>query len=255
MVEIRSLGGSTVGFRHEPGRAPALLFIHGSAGTHRSFEPLLEALDGYERYAIDLPGRAQSEGPALEDVSSMASLVAELVRSEIDGPYVALGHSLGGAVALEHAITGASEQLAGIGLLATGARLRVQPAILQLHEAAAQADGPLPPLPPGLFEAVTEPAVIAAAASHRRSVPARTAISDWRAADAFDRMTDLGRVDVPALIVAGTEDALTPPKYAAYMAANIPTHELHLLDGAGHMLIMERADRLAELIDGFVARL
>jgi pimeloyl-ACP methyl ester carboxylesterase len=232
-----------------------LLFVHGSAGTNRVYEPLLEALGDYERYAIDLPGRADSQGPALEEVSSMAAVVDELARSEIDGPYVVLGHSLGGAVALEHAIAETSEQLAGIVLLATGARLRVQPLILQLHEAAAKADSPLPQLPPGLFEESTEPALIAAVESQRRSVPVRTALSDWRAADAFDRMKDLGRIDVPALIVAGTKDRLTPPKYAAYMAANIPTHELHLLEGAGHMLIMERADQLAALIDGFVARL
>jgi pimeloyl-ACP methyl ester carboxylesterase len=255
VVEICVLNGKAVGGRHERGRAPALLFIHGSAGTHRSFEPLLEVLDGYERYAIDLPGRADSVGPALEDVSSMASFVTELVASELDGAYVVLGHSLGGAVALEHAITTASKELAGMVLLATGARLRVQPIILRLHEEAAKLGGPLPPLPPGLFEDATEPGLIAAAQSQRQGVPARTAMSDWRAANAFDRMTDLGRIEVPALIVAGTEDTLTPPKYSEYMAANIGKSELHMLRGAGHMLILERAEELAVLIGRFLSRL
>ena len=61
-------------------------------------------------------------------------------------------------------------------------------------------------------------------------------------------MQDLANIRVPALIVAGTEDALTPVKYAQYLAAQIPDNELHILEGAGHMLVIERAEQLAALI-------
>ena len=132
---------------------------------------------------------------------------------------------------------------------------REEEGIVAPGEEAAKLGGPLPPLPPGLFEDATEPGLIAAAQSQRQGVPARTAMSDWRAANAFDRMTDLGRIEVPALIVAGTEDTLTPPKYSEYMAANIGKSELHMLRGAGHMLILERAEELAVLIGRFLSRL
>ncbi len=67
-------------------------------------------------------------------------------------------------------------------------------------------------------------------------------------------MRDLARVQVPALIVAGTHDALTPTKYAEYLAAHIPESELHIIEGAGHMLVMERASQIAKWIEEFVSR-
>ena len=70
----------------------------------------------------------------------------------------------------------------------------------------------------------------------------------------FDRMQDLSKITVPALIVAGTNDMLTPPKYAEHMAANIPNNELHVIEGAGHMLVAERAKQIAVWIEGFIER-
>ena len=79
--------------------------------------------------------------------------------------------------------------------------------------------------------------------------------ADWRAADSFDRMQDLDKIQVPALIVVGTSDALTPTKYAEHMATHIPDSELHVIEGAGHMLVMERAGEIAGWIQSFVERI
>ena len=59
-------------------------------------------------------------------------------------------------------------------------------------------------------------------------------------------MADLGNIRIPALIVAGTEDLLTPPKYADFMDAHLVNSELHIIEGAGHMLVSERAEEVAE---------
>jgi pimeloyl-ACP methyl ester carboxylesterase len=64
-------------------------------------------------------------------------------------------------------------------------------------------------------------------------------------------MQDLRGIQVPALIVAGTNDALTPTKYAQYLAATIPDSELRVIEGAGHMLVMERTAELSKAIAEF----
>jgi pimeloyl-ACP methyl ester carboxylesterase len=64
-------------------------------------------------------------------------------------------------------------------------------------------------------------------------------------------MQDLKDIRIPALIIAGTNDALTPPKYAEYLAANIPENELHIIEGAGHMLVMERVAEVSKAIEDF----
>jgi pimeloyl-ACP methyl ester carboxylesterase len=228
--------------------------IHGSADNHHAYDRLLDALPDRERYAINLPGRAGTDGPALETAAEMETFLSRFIDSEVEGDYLVAGHSLGGGVAIEHALTTRSERLKGIVLLATGGRLRVHPMILQLFEQVAQS-GEMPPLPPGLYEQGADPELIAQASENRELTPIMTGGLDWRAADRFDRMQDLKDIQIPALIIAGTNDALTPPKYAEYLAANIPENELHIIEGAGHMLVMERVLEVSEAIQGFMSRL
>ena len=64
-------------------------------------------------------------------------------------------------------------------------------------------------------------------------------------------MQNVKDIQVPALIIAGTEDSLTPPKYAEYLASHIAENELHVFEGAGHMLMMERAADVSEAIEAF----
>jgi pimeloyl-ACP methyl ester carboxylesterase len=180
----------------------------------------------------------------------MEAFLSRFIEAEVEGDYVVAGHSLGGAVAIEHALAAPSERLRGLVLLATGARLRVQPMILQLFEQAAKS-GELPPLAPGLYEQGVDPDLVEEATQARELTPIETGGADWRAADSFDRMQDVKDIQVPALIIAGTEDALTPPKYAEYLAAHIAENELHVFEGAGHMLMMERAADVSEAIEAF----
>jgi pimeloyl-ACP methyl ester carboxylesterase len=68
-------------------------------------------------------------------------------------------------------------------------------------------------------------------------------------------MSDVGNIAVPALIITGTADLLTPPKYAEYLHTQIPRSELLILEGAGHMFLMERADEVARAIRTFLSTL
>lgn len=253
MVASRQVEGVNVTFRHEAGSRPTLVCIHGSADNHHVYNPLLDALTGHDRYAINMPGRAGTDGPALTSTVEMEHFLSDFVDAQVEGDYLVVGHSLGGAVAIEHALS-KSPRLKGLVLLATGARLRVHPMILQLFEQVKASGEKIPPLPPGLYEQGADTALVEKAARGRERTPIETGGADWRAANGFDRMNDLADVRVPTLIVAGTNDALTPAKYAEYMAANIPENELHVIEGAGHMLVMERVAELAEWIEEFVKR-
>jgi pimeloyl-ACP methyl ester carboxylesterase len=202
------------------------------------YDRLLDALGGpggRNRYAINLPGRAGSDGPALRSVAEMQEFLARFIESEVTGDYLIVGHSLGGGVAIEHALVARSERLKGIVVLGSGARLRVLPLILQIFQPGA------------------DPTLVADAIVAREGTPIETGAADWRAADRFDRMQDLAGIRVPALIIAGRNDTLTPPKYAEYLAAKIPQAELRIIEGAGHMFPMERPADVARWIEEFVA--
>lgn len=247
------MNGRAVTFRHEAGRRPALVCLHGSADNHHVYDALVDAMPGVERYAINMPGRAGTDGPPLTRVPAMARFLTDFVDTVVEGDYVVVGHSVGGAVAIEHALE-QPQRLKGIVLLASGARLRVHPMILQPFEQVKESGNKIPPLPPGLYEQGANPALVEKASKDRELTPIETGGADWRAADSFDRMQDLEKIQVPALIVAGTNDALTPAKYSQFMDANLPDSELHVIEGAGHMLVMERAGEIAGWIKTFLER-
>lgn len=254
MVETRRVRGRTSTFRHDLGRGPTLVCVHGAADNRHAYDGLLHALDGRERYAINLPGRLGTDGPPAQSVAQMEAFLSDFVESEVKEPYVVVGHSLGGAVAIEHALARKSGLLAGVALLATGARLRVHPMILTLFEQGA-ASGSLPPMPSWVHEEGADPALVEEATRKRELTPVSTGLADWRAADGFDRMEALSDIRVPTLIVGGSQDALTPPKYSEFLASHIPGAEIVLLEGAGHMLVVDRAAEVAALIDSFATRL
>ncbi|MGW7443508.1 alpha/beta fold hydrolase [Kitasatospora sp. NPDC054795] len=56
---------------------------------------------------------------------------------------------------------------------------------------------------------------------------------------------------LPALVLAGTKDLLTPSTHSEAMAARLPGAELVLAEGAGHLVMLERP----ELVDHELARL
>ncbi len=172
----------------------------------------------------------------------MAAFVAE--RACDLGPIVLVGHSLGGAIALEVChIAALRTQLVGLVLVATGARLRVSPSRLRAIDAAAVEGVPFVP-GPAAWGAVAHPGSAEAIAAIEASTPPAVTRADWRAADAFDRIGRLEPLGAPARVFVGSADALTPPKYAEYLASTLAC-EAEIVPGAGHMLPFERPAWLA----------
>ncbi len=88
------------------GSGPPLLLVHGIGSSHRSFDPVVEALAAdFTVVSVDLPGFGDS--PLLHRTPTMRALAdacAEVVAD--DGPFAVAGNSLGGGVALHLALDG-----------------------------------------------------------------------------------------------------------------------------------------------------
>jgi pimeloyl-ACP methyl ester carboxylesterase len=68
----------------------------------------------------------------------------------------------------------------------------------------------------------------------------------------LDTLTRLG--DVPAAVLVGDRDRVTPPPCAASIAAALPGTELTVFPGAGHMLILERHAEVSATLAAIVER-
>jgi pimeloyl-ACP methyl ester carboxylesterase len=60
------------------------------------------------------------------------------------------------------------------------------------------------------------------------------------------------RITLPTLIIWGRADGVIAPAYAQEFARRIPNSRVEPIDGAGHLPHLERAQRVAQLVDDFL---
>lgn len=68
----------------------------------------------------------------------------------------------------------------------------------------------------------------------------------------YDVTDVLSEVTVPALVIAGTHDRLTIAGASEHIAAHLPKAELRILEGCGHMTMLERHDEFNEMVGSFL---
>ena len=76
----------------------------------------------------------------------------------------------------------------------------------------------------------------------------------WEAMQAFDAHDRLPAIEVPTLVLHGTEDRMVASENAELIASRIPGAELVLLHGAGHLYHSERAEEADDAVLDFVRR-
>jgi pimeloyl-ACP methyl ester carboxylesterase len=251
----QTVAGTSAHYVHRrpvPADWPPVVFVHGAGGTHQHWLYQVRDLAQAPTYALDLPGHGRSEGPGRDSIAAYGDwLVAFFDAAELE-QVVLVGHSMGGGIALDVALR-YPDRLAGLGLVATGARLRVAPAILNVIQENKEAAVRL------ICRAAFGPEAPAEMERLGRrqmgATPAGVLHGDFAACDAFDVMDQLGRVRAPTLVVCGTQDQLTPTKYAVHLRDGIPGATLHLVEGAGHMVMVERPGAAVRTLTAFMERL
>ncbi len=231
---------------------PPVVFIHGAGGTHQHWLYQVRDLPQARSYTVDLAGHGRSEGPGRDSIAAYGDwLVAFLDAADLKQA-VLVGHSMGGAIAQDVALRYPA-RVAGLGLVATGARLRVVPAILegirQNPEAAVRL------ICDSAFGPETPPEMLRLGRRQMGSIAPEVIHADFVACDAFDMMGRLGAITVPTVVLCGTQDLVTPSKYSVYLRDQIKGAVLHLVEGAGHMVMVERPEAVAHILAVFLEKL
>ncbi len=225
-----------------------LIFIHGSGGTGAVWHYQIQHFPDAE--AINLPGHL-SQGEPRTSVEDYAAWLHSYIRERGYSDPVLAGHSIGGAIAQMYALKYPRDVKATI-LVGTGARLRVAPQYL-----SAMKDGIENPslwvqkfvephysrLDPELAKDLTAEAV---------RVGARVQLNDFLCCDRFDIMDRLQQIKVPTLILCGSEDIMTPPKYSSYLAGKIEGAKLVVIEGGTHHFFAEKPETVNQAIEQFL---
>jgi 3-oxoadipate enol-lactonase len=242
------------------GSGPPLLLIMGMSGTFSHWaEPFLEGLrSSFEVIVYDHRGVGES-GP-LEGELTIVQLARDaaglLEALELESVHV-LGISMGGMVAQELALAhperirtlalgctycgGEGSSLASPEVIqrlaagmSSGDRALAVRTAWEVNVSASFADGPA--------------AEVFSAIGARRAVPVPVIMAQMQACIGHDTSTRLHALEMPTLIVHGTEDQMIPVQNARLIHAHIPGSRLEILDGVGHLFFWELPERSAELV-------
>jgi pimeloyl-ACP methyl ester carboxylesterase len=229
-----------------------LLLVHGAGGSHLVWPDQLRRLPDTSVLALDLPGHGRSSPPGRDSIRAYADVIAALINALDLEKVVIMGHSMGGAIALDLALRELTS-LCGLVLIGTGARLRVTPAILgQLMADFATTVELI--VQHSWCESAPEGVVAAGRSMILKQDPA-VLHADFNACNEFDVMQQLDRIQLPTLVISGGSDLLAPAKYGQYLSANIHGAVYAEIEGGGHMMALEQPERVASAVASFLDEL
>jgi pimeloyl-ACP methyl ester carboxylesterase len=233
---------------------PPVILIHGAGGNHLAWPAEIRRIPGQRVLAIDLPGHGKTPGVAQQSIAAYTHQMVEFLGALGLYQAVFVGHSMGGAVALDLAIRHPAH-VAGLGLIATGAYLGVDPGFLENLANPLTVPSALQAFGARAFGPQASQAVIEKSMQVMRETRPSVLYGDWRACSDFDQREAVGRIEAPTWVIAGAEDRLIPMAYAHFLAERIPTARLQVVAGAGHMVTLEQPDRVAHGLQQFLTAL
>jgi 3-oxoadipate enol-lactonase len=232
---------------------PAILFLHGVGSTKEVWRPQLHHFQGRNTaIAIDYPGYGESERRegATRDDYARAALAA------LDGMGRERAHicglSLGGVVAIAmHAL--APERCQSLILADTFAshpdgRAIYERSIAASEDLRAMAEARVDvllarPADPAVRTEVVETMAHIDPAAYRIGAEAV-----WLA----DQRDRAAAIDVPTLVICGSEDKVTPPTLSHDLCGLIPGARYAEIEGAGHLTNLEKPGEFNRLVEEFI---
>jgi pimeloyl-ACP methyl ester carboxylesterase len=232
--------------------APPILLLHGFPLDARMWDAQVSALEqaGYESLAPNLPGRDPDN-----DLANWAGRVLQL----LPGDFIPVGCSMGGYLIFE-LWRQASARIPAAVFIDTRAgadtpevREGRGETIRILGEDGFDAFWKLQE--PKLFGPDTPPDVIERARAIAAEQPVTNLVATLQAlASRPDSSETASSLDVPALVIVGEEDVLTPPSEAEQLAELLPIAQLVRIPGAGHLTPLEQPARVNEELMVFLSR-
>jgi pimeloyl-ACP methyl ester carboxylesterase len=231
----------------------SFVFIHGSGGDYSAWSHQYARLHKYYNIlAIDLPGHGRSKGSGESDVGNYCLWVRKLLDILHLKNIILVGHSLGAAITLQFALN-YPQKIEGIVAVGGGMKMPVNPSLLEF-------------LKTNPTESVELICKFSVAKENRAKFMApliksltHTRIDvlqgDLLACDKLDLTEELRKISLKVLVICGVEDKMTPPEFSRQISEGISGAKLCLIEGAGHMVMMERPEEFNEALNKFALSL
>jgi 3-oxoadipate enol-lactonase len=240
---------------------PPLVFLHGIGGAARAWRGQLDAFsDRYRAIAWDMPGYGGSAPLPCVSIASLADALQDFLQQVGATKPVIVGHSIGGMIVQQ--------------LLAKSPRIASAVVLAQTSPAFGKPDGDwqknfidarLGPLDRGETLVTLAPSLVKElvgddpdaqgldlARDCMAAVPPASYRATMLALMGFDLRHALKNIKVPTLVLSGSRDNNAPAPMMAKMAGYIPAAAYIEIEGAGHLVNLERPAAFNAALDRFL---
>lgn len=224
-----------------------LLFVYGLHSMKEGWSQQVKQFPGSE--TVDIPGNGK--GKLLPTVEENTEWLRAYIGKAGYKDLVLVGQGLGGAMAMSYALK-YPQDLKALVLISTGAKLKVHPShFMELEEATGNKN---------IWKSLVEqeyrmvcPEVKNTVIKKATDAGPKQRLEDMECCNKFDILDKVSALSLPTLIIAGSEDKLTPPKYSEALAEKIQGSRFLILQGASHYPFMEKPAEVNKAIADFLA--
>jgi 3-oxoadipate enol-lactonase len=243
-----------------PGKKP-LVFLHGIGGAARAWRGQIAAFsDRYRAMAWDMPGYGGSAPLPGVSIATLADALQDFLQQIDASRPVLVGHSIGGMI-VQQWLTKYPHAAGAVVLAQTSPAFGKAEGDWQKQFIEARL-GPLDrgetmkTLAPSLVKELVgdnpDEDGLQIARDCMGSVPEASYRAMMLALLGFDQRQALGNIAVPTLVLSGSKDKNAPAPMMAKMATYIPSSTYIELEGAGHLVNLERPSAFNAALDQFL---
>ena len=238
------------------GHGPDIVIVHGLGSTGQDWLPTARRLArNYRVTLVDLPGHGLAAMPQPFSLEQATAALDRALSETASGPVILVGHSLGGLVAAQEALDH-PERVRGLLLVETALRPQVDPAEVPelLRKLEDDYDGVLHSSYLAMARDSLQGERLYAEAAKMDPAVVKPWIRLAWVADLSGQMRRLQPLLLAVLAPHSWEPKESWPHAAEALGySNVPRVQPVRIDGCGHFVMIDRPDRLAEIIARFAA--
>src|SRR5262245_53645438 len=234
-------------------KGKVILYLHGAGSNGHFGHKMLDTLSAkHSPFSLDYPGHGRSSGTeSLKSVAAYSDLVYGFWKKLGIRPAVLVGHSMGGAIAMDLALR-RPEMVDSLILTCTAAKFNIPDERVNIWKQVMQGRVGQPFTKDSCSPATPMPIIQEGWMEQIKTDP-RGRYCDLVACPQVDLTSKLGEIRKPTRVLAGQDDMTTTVAESELLRDRIAGAKLTVVPQAGHWLPLEKPQETCDAAVAFLS--